>query len=344
MHTKFGYYWSTFKLPVTQCWHSWWFPALMCAHMNMRWWKAEPLSLAVWGKYISSDCKGFSEAKTWVQQSGRLDKKAGRENTQTLELSSTQNTVLDLAKWYKFVTACVGLLAGGYSSCEDSLALHSCNRKTFDFLTLSILVFLNQTQGVFLLKSQKFQNAITERLLKRTSEGQRRGDLIHSYKYLKGGGQEDGPSSSWWCQTTGQEAMSRNGCTGSSIWTWERNFLAVTVHSNRLPREDVESPSLKTPQNHLHTILCHVLWTTLLELGSRTRWSTVVHLNQVTHLNHSVTLLRQGRFCSFLAGSIFWSHRQHIIPNLSETVLHLKSYSFLLPLFQLEGYWKSWLL
>lgn len=106
--------------------------------------------------------KVLDEAKTWVQQSGRLDKKAGRENIQTLELSSTQNNVLDLAKWYKFVTACVGLLAGGYSNCEYSQTFHSCNRKTFDLLMLSILVFLNQTQGVFLLKSQKFENATSE--------------------------------------------------------------------------------------------------------------------------------------------------------------------------------------
>lgn len=39
--------------------------------------------------------KVLYEAKPWVQMSGRLDKKAGRENIQTLELRSTQNDVLD---------------------------------------------------------------------------------------------------------------------------------------------------------------------------------------------------------------------------------------------------------
>lgn len=39
-----------------------------------------------------------------------------------------------------------------------------------------------------------------------------------------------------------------------------KNFAVwVATHWYRLPREFVESPSLDTFQNHLDTILCHVL-------------------------------------------------------------------------------------
>ena len=40
-----------------------------------------------------------------------------------------------------------------------------------------------------------------------------------------------------------------------------KNFFAVRVkeHWNRLPREVVESPSLKIFKTHLHTYLCSLL-------------------------------------------------------------------------------------
>jgi len=37
-----------------------------------------------------------------------------------------------------------------------------------------------------------------------------RGDLIYTYKYLKGGVRRMGPSSFQWCPVTGQGAMSTN--------------------------------------------------------------------------------------------------------------------------------------
>ena len=40
--------------------------------------------------------------------------------------------------------------------------------------------------------------------------------------------------------------------------------LRVTEHWNRLPREDVESPSLEIFKTHLDALLCNLLWVILL--------------------------------------------------------------------------------
>jgi len=51
-----------------------------------------------------------------------------------------------------------------------------------------------------------------------------------------------------------------------------KNFtLRVMEHWNRLPREVVDSPSLDTFKARLDTILCSLLWVTLLRQGGWTR-------------------------------------------------------------------------
>ena len=48
---------------------------------------------------------------------------------------------------------------------------------------------------------------------------------------------------------------------------------------NRLPREAVESPSLEIFKTHLDTVLCSLLWVTLLWQGGWTGWPTEVPVN-----------------------------------------------------------------
>jgi len=53
---------------------------------------------------------------------------------------------------------------------------------------------------------------------------------------------------------------------------WKNFFpLRVTEHWNRLPRGVVESPSLEIFKTHLDTVLCSLLWVTLLRHGGWTR-------------------------------------------------------------------------
>jgi len=96
-----------------------------------------------------------------------------------------------------------------------------------------------------------------------------RGDLINAYKYLKSGCQEDGlrlfsvvPSD----RTRGKGHKLKQRKLQLNM---RKNFftLRVTEPWHRLPREAVESPSLKIFQTHLDAVLCSLLWVTLLGQG-----------------------------------------------------------------------------
>ena len=115
-----------------------------------------------------------------------------------------------------------------------------------------------------------------------------RGDIINAYKYLQGGGQEDGaklfsvvPSD----RTRGNGHKLRHRKFRLNM---RKNFFTLRVmeHWNRLPREAVESPSLEIFKTHLDAVLCSLLHVTLLQQGGWTRWPTEVPSNPY----HSVIL------------------------------------------------------
>ncbi|PKU42529.1 reverse hypothetical protein [Limosa lapponica baueri] len=88
-----------------------------------------------------------------------------------------------------------------------------------------------------------------------------RGDLINAYKYLKAGCQEDGAGL---FSVVPREKTRGNGHKPEYKkfhLNMRRNFftLRVTEHWNRLPREVVESPSLKTFKTRLDKFLCNLL-------------------------------------------------------------------------------------
>ena len=99
-----------------------------------------------------------------------------------------------------------------------------------------------------------------------------RGDIINAYKYLKGGGQEDGarlfsvvPSN----RTRGNKHKLKHRKFRLNM---RKNFftLRVTEPWNRLPRGVVDSPSLGLIKTRLDEVLCSLL-VTLLWQGGWTR-------------------------------------------------------------------------
>ena len=97
----------------------------------------------------------------------------------------------------------------------------------------------------------------------------RLGDLINAYKYLQGGGQEDGarlfalvPSDR--TRGNGHKLKHRKFQLNT-----RKNFFPLRVPEpwSRLPREAVVSPSLEIFQPRLDAVLCPLLWVTLLGQG-----------------------------------------------------------------------------
>jgi len=96
-----------------------------------------------------------------------------------------------------------------------------------------------------------------------------RGDLRNASKYLQGGCQEDGvrlfsvvPSD----RTRGKGHKLKQRKFQLNM---RKNFFTLRVIEPwpRLPREVVESPSLEILQTRLDTVLCSLLWVTLLGQG-----------------------------------------------------------------------------
>ncbi|GAB0190298.1 hypothetical protein GRJ2_001495100 [Grus japonensis] len=86
-----------------------------------------------------------------------------------------------------------------------------------------------------------------------------RGDLINTYKYLKGGHLED--AARLFSVVPSDRTRGNRHEMEHRKFHLRKNFfiLRVTEHWNRLPREVVESPSLEMFKTHLDAILCNLV-------------------------------------------------------------------------------------
>ena len=89
-----------------------------------------------------------------------------------------------------------------------------------------------------------------------------RGDLINAYKHLKTGSQVDG-ARHFPVLCSNKTNGNRHKLEHKMIHMDKRKsffILRVPEHWSRLPREAVESPSLKIFKTCLNAFLCNLLW------------------------------------------------------------------------------------
>jgi len=117
------------------------------------------------------------------------------------------------------------------------------------------------------LEHLSYEERLRELGLFSLKKRRRRGDLLNAYKYLQGVCQEDGAKPF----SVVPSDRTRGNRHKLKLWKFHlsmrRNFFTLRVMEswNRLPREVVDSPSLKIFKTHLDEVLCSLLLVTLLQ-------------------------------------------------------------------------------